>query len=281
MQDKLYKTRSFNKINELLDGTVLEKRSTEIDKLSSEYRYYYACNAIMQRYIVRPFSFKLDGAEASYKMNKVNGDDLGLLYANDELTGYQLKFFLDHFDIFRRSENPKHINYEDSYNLVVKKSRDRITGMYGGTLPKDREHLITRLSLAFDHYDTYRGNRLARPSHGDPCFSNIIITKDGQLKMFDPKGIDFFYMDEYYDIAKISQSLMSGYDLIVHDKQVPEPKFQGMFEKYLNTININFGLLRVYEASLFISMCPMHQDNPDHVEKFFNVADKILSEVGF
>lgn len=281
MPKSLYRTRSFNQINELLRGSVLEKRSTNIEKLRSEYKYYYACNTTMQRYMVRPFSFKVENGEASYRMHNLNTPDMGYLYANDILSQETFSHFLKHFDIFRYSEDAKIITGSDSYNLVIRKTKNRLLDMYGGTLPQDKRILMDRLIAAYNNYDNFRTTSFARPSHGDPCFSNVIITASGQVRMFDPKGIEFFYLDEYYDLAKISQSLNGGYEHIVHDKTMFVPKYSNVFEKYLNKNNINIGLLRVYEASLFISMCPMHQDRPDHVNKFFNTADNILKEVGF
>lgn len=281
MPKSLYKTRNFNQINELLDGSILEKRSTNIEKLKSEYKYYYACNTIMQRYMVKPFSFKIKNGEASYRMHNLKNPDLGYLYANDMLDEEKLIHLLNNFDKFRTSENAKILDSLESYNLVVKKAKSRLLDMYGGTLPEDRKNIISRLGLAYDHYNNFRLTSLARPSHGDLCFSNIIFTKNNQLKMFDPKGIEFFYLDEYYDIAKISQSLHGGYDHIMHDKNNFIPLHQDIFNKYLNKNKININLLRVYEASLFISMCPMHQDRPDHVAKFFDVADQILKEINF
>jgi hypothetical protein len=281
MPKSLYKTRNFNQITELLNGAVLEKRSTNVDKLRSEYRYYYACNTIMQRYMVKPFSFKVESGEASYRMHNLKSPDLGYLYANEMLTEDMFKTFLNSFDIFRKSESAKPFHPAESYSLVVRKAKTRILDMYGGTLPQDKRDLIHRLDLAYNHYNNFRLTSFARPSHGDPCLSNVVITKSGHIKMFDPKGIEFFYLDEYYDIAKISQSIHGGYEHIIHDRANFVPQYQSIFEKYLDANKINIGLLRVYEASLFISMCPMHQDRPDHIDRFFNTADKILKEVNF
>jgi hypothetical protein len=235
----------------------------------------------MQRYMVRPFSFKVEGGEASYRMHNLKDRDLGYLYANNMLDRATLQYLLDSFDIFRSSESPKPFSSIESYDLVVRKAKGRLLDMYGGTLPQDKRILIERLTLAYNHYNNFRLTSYARPSHGDPCFSNIIITKNKHVKMFDPKGIEFFYLDEYYDIAKISQSLHGGYEHIVNDKDKFVPQHQDIFEKYLNKNKLNIGLVRVYEASLFISMCPMHQDRPDHISKFFDTADKILKEVNF
>jgi hypothetical protein len=265
----------------LLNGAVLEKRSTNVDKLRSEYRYYYACNTVMQRYMVKPFSFKVESGEASYRMHNLKSPDLGYLYANEMLTEDMFRAFLSGFDIFRNSEGAKPFHPAESYSLVVRKAKTRILDMYGGTLPQDKRELIHRLDLAYNHYNNFRLTSFARPSHGDPCLSNVVITKSGNVKMFDPKGIEFFYLDEYYDIAKISQSIHGGYEHIVHDKTNFVPQYQSIFEKYLDANKINIGLVRVYEASMFISMCPMHQDRPDHIDRFFNTADKILKEVNF
>jgi hypothetical protein len=231
--------------------------------------------------MVRPFSFKIEKGEASYRMHNLNNHDLGYMYANGMLTEEMLTLFLNSFDTFRKSEPGKICTQSDSYKLVIKKTKSRLLDMYGGYIPDDKAKLISRLTDAYNYYNNFRITSISRPSHGDPCLSNVIITKDNQIKMFDPKGIDFFYLDEYYDIAKISHSLHGGYDHIMHDKDIFVQQYQNIFENYLTKNKINISLLRVYEASLFISMCPMHQDRQDHIAKFFSTADKILKEVNF
>ena len=69
-----------------------------------------------------------------------------------------------------------------------------------------------------------------------------------------------------------SYSVGNGFEFIIS-------KDTDIFFEYLNENNIDKELLNIYTASLFISMCPMHIDSPDRIEKFLDVAEKILKNL--
>ena len=55
-------------------------------------------------------------------------------------------------------------------------------------------------------------------SHGDLCFSNMILSEaEDSIVFIDPRGGDSF-RTPYYDLAKISHSLLGGYDHIINNK---------------------------------------------------------------
>ena len=60
--------------------------------------------------------------------------------------------------------------------------------------------------------------------HGDPVFSNVLLTSEGKVVFLDMRGslsgVCTIAGDLTYDLAKVYQSL-SGYDFIIHNK---EPK---------------------------------------------------------
>ncbi|HEX2545906.1 MAG TPA: phosphotransferase [Ramlibacter sp.] len=120
--------------------------------------------------------------------------------------------------------------------------------------------------------------------HGDLCFSNILFDfRGGRIKLIDPRGLDAEgritpYGDMRYDIAKLSHSVIGLYDVIV----------AGHFDLQVDKQRIDFALLdghtdEVREAFLrkqflgrdcvawgcypamvllFLSMLPLHADNP-------------------
>ena len=118
------------------------------------------------------------------------------------------------------------------------------------------------------------------------------------FKLIDPKGAETeetLYMEPYYDIAKLSHSILGGYDYINHglfdlslgndlnlalklnnDDQV---KLQQLFIHKLNQSGFNYRLVRLYESSLFLSMLPLHSDNLSKVLAFALRAAQILDEL--
>jgi hypothetical protein len=111
----------------------------------------------------------------------------------------------------------------------------------------------------------------------------IWIEEVNMLKFVDPRGAkqegDIF-MDEYYDLAKVSHSIFGGYESIIYNTTINYDHIQNLFYNYLNKNKISVELLKVYEASLFLSMTPLHIDKPENVEQFLNKCDKILKEIG-
>jgi hypothetical protein len=134
--------------------------------------------------------------------------------------------------------------------------------------------------------------------HGDLCFSNILYNKEASLlKLIDPKGAleeDELYTDPYYDLAKLSHSICGCYDFfnsglyqISIDRMMqcnltidtnPTP-YITLFKEYLEKNGYDYRLVRLYEASLFLSMLPYHMDQPGKVFGFILNAMHILEEV--
>lgn len=279
----MYNTRYFNEIIEIPGTNYIKKSSKNKNKIYSEYQYYEKCNDVMKNFMVKVFDFEDDGIKASYTMEKINEKDFGYKYSHNVLTKKEFLSFLKQLKIFKNSKMPIDLSKDEmkiiSNELIINKTFLRIS-----LLPTNyfniAENIFIRLQNAFNYYFENRSTFRLMPSHGDLCFSNIIMDNNN-LKMIDPKGHDYIFMDEYYDIAKISQSLLGGYDFIKNDYNKFQAKYINIFNDFLNDYTLSKELIKVYEASLFLSMCPMHMDREDHVEKFILNADKILKNLNF
>lgn len=148
----------------------------------------------------------------------------------------------------------------------------------------------------FERAGAPRGKPRLVIGHGDPCFSNILYSKTNQyLKLIDPRGAagpDDLYTDPYYDVAKLSHSVLGRYDFInqyrfdvrIEDDlrprlliDKPPPEWAGrLFAERLEAAGFDLYATRLYEASLFISMLPLHMDWPLKVLAFALTADAIL-----
>lgn len=133
--------------------------------------------------------------------------------------------------------------------------------------------------------------------HGDLCFSNILFQKDAHiLRLIDPKGAlceaDIF-TDPLYDIAKLSHSICGKYDFfnaglfelsvgkdmelkLSVDSKVTSDAEVLEFKRRLEERGYSYRLIRLLEASLFISMLPLHMDNEQKVLGFIINAINIL-----
>jgi len=133
-------------------------------------------------------------------------------------------------------------------------------------------------------------------SHGDLCFSNMFFGDErGKLLLIDPRGAENeneLWMDPYYDVAKLSHSVLGGYDFFNAGLYDVSPeldlglklgedkrRYMEIFQDYLEKNNYEQRRVRLCEASLFLSMLPMHVDDLKKTVGFILNADKILAEV--
>ena len=127
-------------------------------------------------------------------------------------------------------------------------------------------------------------------SHGDLCFSNILFSPtDMEIKLIDPRGLDNCngFRSPYYDMAKLSHSLLGDYDYIVNnmskisfDRDMKcknnltvskDNNYDEMFKDFLTYFDLDFETVRLIESSLFLSMLPLHIED---TKKVFSLALK-------
>ena len=167
-----------------------------------------------------------------------------------------------------------------------------------GTDYKDIDEIVDRYKAIYEKKTKeYRFTAVETVSHGDLCFSNILYNHDARLlKLIDPKGAmdeDNLYMDPFYDLAKLSHSICGSYDYFNSDQyeitvgpdmklslkvDSDNDKYIKIFNEYLIKADIDPKLIRLYEASLFLSMLPLHIDRKKKVLGFILNAVNILKE---
>jgi dTDP-glucose pyrophosphorylase len=117
--------------------------------------------------------------------------------------------------------------------------------------------------------------------HGDFCFSNILFDVNCFIiKLIDPRGSfgsKGIYGDSRYEIAKLRHSAIGRYDFIVsnlfkieiHENVInysiaTNENYQiveDIFDSFVIKNDYNLDEIKLIEASLFISMLPLHNDN--------------------
>ena len=132
-------------------------------------------------------------------------------------------------------------------------------------------------------------NRPLHVGHGDLCFNNILVDPVfGALKLIDPKAaLDAStgkcgLMDPLYDLAKLNHSFLGLYDSVVNNlytltkaspleltfKIYTPASFQYISEVFQNEFlleRVDEGACTLITANLFLSMLPLHRDDPDRM----------------
>lgn len=309
-----FDARFFNSLSG--DEYTVVKSSKKKDKIRAEYKFYHLLPEDMKQWFVRPFDLKEEGECSSYRMQRYNMTDLAIRYVHGSISEEEfsdimriLFYYLSH----RKTAEVSGEEYEkEARRLYVEKVYDRVKQLKE-TDGYDRIATLIASLTAFGDidaiveryvslYDRIRSGRtfshVKTVSHGDLCFSNILYSyADSHMVLIDPKGAldeDGLYMDGYYDIAKLSHSICGHYDFfnsglygigIGEDMQAyvtvdaDNRPFVDMFRSSLDKAGIDLKLVRLYEASLFLSMLPLHMDRPKKVFAFILNAIAIMDSL--
>lgn len=298
------------------DQYTVTKRSSNRKKIKSEYQFYYFLPEEMQHWFVQPYSYGESDETAFYTMERMHMTDLAIQFVHGAVSLEDLDQILRQLFYFLSTRCTRKISKEEyeqqSEQLYLtkvlrrleelKKSPyyEKMNRMIGvGTSYRDIEAVFSRYKdLYMQVHVRYNFEALSTVSHGDLCFSNILYQRHANiLRMIDPKGAEKesdIWMDPWYDLAKLSHSICGRYDFFnsgLYQVKIGEDlklqlqidfenqAYVEVFQKYLEENKFSYPVVRLYEASLFLSMLPLHMDNPQKVFGFLLNGINILQEV--
>lgn len=308
-----FDSRYFNSVSGNADTLV--KRSTDKKKIKAEYTYYRMLPDDMKIWFVMPYDYQENAETASYKMEHLHMTDLAIRWVHGSIDEKEFGQILDSYFRFFSRRHTKKVTpeqYQETADaLYNEKVRTRIARLKQCPGFAQIEEMLE--AAAHETLDAVVENYFAlkkqmekkvtfKPvsviGHGDPCFANTLYSKTARMmKFIDPKGAlteAELWTNPYYDIAKLSHSVCGLYDFFNNglfeiriadtfqaDLEIAfdNSSYKNIFRKKLEANGYNYGAVRVYEASLFISMLPLHMDNPFKVFGFILNADRILKEI--
>ena len=309
-----FDARFFNALSG--DEYVVVKSSDNVEKLRREYKYFTLLPPSMKQWYGTVFDYKEEGGHASYSIERYHMTDLALRYVHGAISEEEFRDIcrvLFHFISIRKIRQVTDSEYDDNArSLYIDKVDERIRQLkelkgYArirdyiaiGTDYDDIDDIVLRYkNLYLRITEGRRFEKVLAVAHGDLCFSNILYNHDvNLLKLIDPKGAeteDELYMNPYYDIAKLSHSICGSYDYFNSDQYVismdsdmklklmvdsDNDRYIKIFYEYLSGNGIDPRLIRIYEASLFLSMLPLHMDRERKVLGFILNAINIMDEL--
>ncbi len=309
-----FDARFFNSLTG--DEYTVVKSSPKKEKIKAEYTFYHLLPDDMKQWFVRPFDYEETSESASYRMQRYHMTDLAIRYVHGSITPDEFEGLLKHLFYFlahRKTVEVTQMEYEASARkLYVTKVHerirqlrempgyDRVAMLVAALTPyRDIDEIVARYVNLYDKMrGMYRFEHVRTISHGDMCFSNILYSgADEQVVLIDPKGAvteDGLYMDGYYDYAKLSHSICGHYDYFnsgLYEISINEEmkaqvtvdadnrQFVEIFRDKLAAAGTDLSLIRLYEASLFLSMLPFHMDRPQKVFAFILNAIAILDSL--
>lgn len=291
--------RSFNSIEIDEQRGILKKRSENKEKLVNEIRWYLRIPNKLQYLLPRVYDYSLDLTDPYVSMEYYGYHTLHeslvfgdlplvkwqaifqkLLFAINDMgkftvTGERIQFEAALRDIYlqktfdrldmMRNEPDFHSFFENT--ITINEKEYRSLNEYLKMLPQLIEKLVVY---------TFTGQ--FNIIHGDLCFANILIEDTYDfIRVIDPRGkfgtFDI-YGDARYELAKLMHTLEGKYDFIIEDmfdidvigntieyhvhKQIDNITnvFLDVFRESID----NIQAVRLIEATLFLSMIPLHSD---------------------
>lgn len=309
-----FDSRFFNELSG--DDHTVIKHSANVEKLRREYAFYGLLPEEMKMWFAMPFSYREEDGRASYTMERYHMTDLAIRYVHGAISPEEFRAIMEKLFYFISTRVKKAVSaaeYEDCADeLYIKKVERRIGELKQHPLCARLNRMLSSgsefedIDAIFAYYrrlyEEIRGKKqfehVLVVGHGDLCFSNILYSHDTSfMKLIDPKGAECeeqLYTDPFYDLAKLSHSVCGAYDffnsdlfeIYVDDKLQLSVKTDGdnelyirIFREFLDSCKLDYRLIRLYEASLFLSMLPLHIDREKKVLGFLLNAIRILKGI--
>ncbi len=294
----------------------ITKQSNDKNKMNMEYSYYWLIPDEMKSWMVMPYDYQERENYASYKMERMPMVDVAIRWTHSAIDTNEFIKLLDKLFRFFEIRSVKKVSIED-YKKVVKslyidKVLDRLEKLKKcDFFPQLNSYIsigtdFNSIDDIFNYYLKLLNNYLNKIKlknnlvigHGDVFFANILYSKEiDLLRLIDPKGAlkeSDLWTDPYYDVAKLSHSICGNYDFFnvdIYDISINQNMkfeldinfdnrvYKEIFKEKLSQKGYDYNLVRLYEASLFLSMLPLHIDNKRKVLGFVLNAINILKEI--
>ena len=273
--------RSHNHIDFCKGNTVIKKCNNP-SGLKGEIHWYRNIPPSVSDLFPKLISYSKDLNE--YEINKIDGVTLSYLYLDENVTS---KFFISFLETLHRIHSAEYeISESEKINpnsIYLNKLNERYDSIKYSQY-KDSEVYYNK----FKNY--FRNINDVEPSviHGDPVFTNVIITNLMNFKFIDMRGLQYdekscktiptILGDRVYDLAKVYQSLI-GYDSILLEKKVNKDYSESLkvtFEKWIKSKNYSMDHIKWITAYLLFTLLPLHQDHPEKCDKYYELIKSLI-----
>lgn len=310
--------RSFNTIKIDDKRGILVKSSKNKDKLIDEIKWYLKLPNKIQYLVPRiyDYSLKYDNPYVSMEFYGYHTLHESYLYSDLPMIRWK-EIFKKLLFIIEDMETYKVIPSNDIINTSLKEMYITKTFNRLNTLKFDKEfvglfdkniiinnqtyeplnYYIEKLPYLVNNIIIKKYGNSFNIIHGDLCFANILVEDNYNfMRLIDPRGsfgsFDI-YGDSNYEMAKLLHSLEGKYDFIIEDlfdvnkngnninfvifdKNTEIIKvFNDVFSKKLN----NLLAIRLIEATLFLSMTPLHDDHKQRQYVMFATGIMLLDKI--
>ena len=282
--------RQFNELS--VENDRVLKRSADKEKLKREFTFFQNIPAPLHKYYPQCEAMHEEAQAFSYSIQYVRAFDLSrfLLMGGIQRQEWQKVFdLLDrYFDSVPKKEASNEVYRQKLKTLFVDKlvERSELCKKISLDLPIVYQDLVKKVCQGFDKEIAKNSHSHLIFSHGDLCFSNILYDRTQEkILVIDPRGIstlDEAFQPLEYDFAKLAQCIFGDYDWIMAQNLDRPARYQqhSWLEPLVNELiykyQISRQMIALGEASLFLSMIPLHQDQPHLHNLMIESAQKAI-----
>jgi len=300
--------RAFNELT--INSKWVEKSSVKEYKIRAEADWFENLPNAMRSYIPQFLGSRKHEGVFSYRLEYLHHTALNELFVYGEIQSLVWRQIIDCCldfidDCFKHSAPESFIGTKLD-KMFVEKTESRLKEYCEDNLINIHKTWVFNDSLEFSLDELASESQKYLPQsdqvfsvvHGDFCFSNILYDyRANRIKTIDPRGIAIdgkptIYGDIRYDLAKLSHSIIGMYDWIIagyFEVEVTDDKIKfdiaGIHQHelsqkiFLDQIEVRYGLsaLNIYamQIQLFLSMLPLHSDNPIRQQAFIGNAFRL------
>lgn len=299
--------RSFNDLK--INSSWVEKSSSKDIKIAAEANWFDTLPYSLRGYTPQFLGSTKNNGKVSYKLEYLHFTALNELYVFSELPSQIWKRILTECVAFlkacQQEVSPSNSPTNTLDDLFGKKTNQRLADFCNARGYKTTEKwYYDGITASLDDLIELSKENLPPENHsnsilhGDFCFSNILYDfRSNKIKAIDPRGLNAagemtIYGDIYYDIAKLSHSIIGLYDWIIAGYfkvaldglnihlEIDTPPRQTDVQKYfLELVYEEFSLtlenIIAMQIQLFLSMLPLHSDNRKRQDALFANAFRL------
>lgn len=290
--------RSFNTLQKITGGVIRKSSSLPLD---GEIFFYNNIPNSLSSLFPTLLSFTHTGEENFYDMNFVSGVSFSAMLCHGTLTKGRFQNFLSSLlkiHSYSSSSSPLpsfFYKVEEGGRSEVKKGKggkgENIYKNYADNLEKRYRELDQRKTsfykevLSFLREYEIEDRGVYTPIiHGDPVFSNAILTPEQKVVFLDMRGkqgdVCTLEGDVLYDLGKVYQSLTPYFFILEGIAMSPqtEKMLDELKIQFFNFIEENYNVDNVQKISsaLILSMAPLH--SIINREIFITLAQSVWNE---
>ncbi|SFP66617.1 capsular biosynthesis protein [Enterovibrio norvegicus] len=300
--------RAFNELT--INSNWIEKSSSKDAKIAAEANWFNAIPPKLRINTPQYLGSNFENGKTSYRLEYLHLTALNELFVFSKLPSHVWEKIilscLEFISNCKKHPAPDSNSANSLDALFIQKSEQRL-GEYCSSMKitfddrwifNDSEPLSIRDLLCESEKFLPTEKSLETVLHGDFCFSNILYDfRAGKIKTIDPRGmtpegVQTIYGDVRYDLAKLSHSILGLYDWIIagyYHVEISNNRISfditedtqnsAMQELFINMVEKQFNLssknLYAMQIQLFLSMLPLHSDNPMRQKALFANAFRL------